>query len=259
MTIPTMTCEQFVEQLADYLESDVSEPTRIAIEAHAVQCAECGALLADLRQLRVDAAALPPRVPERDLWAGIAARIETPIVEISPSGPVDTWIRRDRRIRRVWTGLAAAGLVAVTATVTYQVTKRTAPVASTVAVTPSPSADTQAAPAQTPSVIDTSPAATASTTSTPSALVNNPTAAEQKYDAEIARLRVIVAQRRSMLDTATVSILDRNLKIIDTAIAQCRMALRKDPASRFLMQSLNDALDSKIQLLRSAAALPSRA
>ena len=258
MTIPTMTCEQFVDRLADYLESDVNEPTRLAVEAHAARCADCGALLADLRKLRVDAAALPLRVPERDLWAGISARIETPVVEISPAGPVDAWVRRGRRTRHVWTGLAAAGLVAVTATVTYQVTKRTtAAPRTTVAVgAPSQPTDTQAAQTQKSSVIDTSPA---TVTSTPSALASNPTAADQKYDAEIARLRAIVAQRRSVLDTATVSILDRNLKIIDDAIAQCRMALRKDPASRFLMQSLNDALDSKIQLLRSAAALPSRA
>jgi hypothetical protein len=256
MTIPTMTCEQFVDRLADYLESDMTEPVRVAMETHAARCAECGALLADLRELRVGAAALPVRVPERDLWAGIAARIETPIVEISPAGPVEAWTRRNRRMRRVWTGLAAAGLVAVTATVTYQITRRTTAVTpSTVAVVAKSSADTQTAQAPTPKSIDTSPSATAP--STPGTLASNP--AEQKYDAEIARLRTIVAQRRSMLDTATVSILDRNLKIIDDAIAQCRMALRKDPASRFLMQSLNDALDSKIQLLRSAAALPSRA
>jgi Putative zinc-finger len=255
MTIPTMTCEQFVDRLADYLESDVNEPARIAMEAHAARCGDCGALLADLRELRVDAAALPPRVPERDLWAGIAARIETPVVEISPAGPVDAWTRRNHRMRGVWTGLAAAGLVAVTATVTYQVTRRTTAVTPpTVAVVAkSPSTDTQAAPA--PKAIDTTPSATAP--SPLGVLANNP--GEQKYDVEISRLRAIVSQRRSMLDTATVSIFDRNLKIIDDAIAQCRMALRKDPASRFLMQSLNDALDSKIQLLRSAAALPSRA
>ena len=255
MTIPTMTCEQFVDRLADYLESDVNEPTRIAMEAHAARCGDCGTLLADLRELRVEAAALPVRAPERDLWAEIAARIETPVVEISPAGPVEAWTRRNRRMRRVWTGLAAAGLVAVTATVTYQVTRRAAAVTTpTVAViAKSPSTDTQAAPA--PKAIDT--AASVMSPTTPNVLANNP--AEQKYDTEIARLRAIVAQRRSMLDTATVSILDRNLKIIDDAIAQCRMALRKDPASRFLMQSLNDALDSKIQLLRSAAALPSRA
>jgi hypothetical protein len=32
--------------------------------------------------------------------------------------------------------------------------------------------------------------------------------------------------------------------------------LRRDPASGYLLQSLNDALDTKVQLLRTAAALP---
>ena len=48
------------------------------------------------------------------------------------------------------------------------------------------------------------------------------------------------------------------LKIIDDAIAACRLALRKDPASAYLNDSLNDALDSKVQLLRSAATLPAK-
>ena len=48
------------------------------------------------------------------------------------------------------------------------------------------------------------------------------------------------------------------LKIIDEAIAQCRKALKSDPASAYLMESLDDALNNKIQLLRTAAALPSR-
>jgi hypothetical protein len=89
--------------------------------------------------------------------------------------------------------------------------------------------------------------------------VSEKSAAEKSYDAEIGRLRAVVAARRPMLDTATINVIDRNLKVIDDAIAQCQMALRKDPASRFLMQSLDDALTTKIQLLRTAASLPSRA
>jgi hypothetical protein len=246
-----MSCDQFAEALADYLEPGANDVIRVAVEAHAAKCAECGALLADLRELRVKAAALPPRVPQRDLWAGIAARIETPVVEITPSGRLDGWTgRRERRMSRMWTGLAAAGLVAVTATVTHQLTKRsTTPAATVAAVTP--------AKTDTPAVrsIDSSPAVAP----TPAALASNTPASEQPYDREIARLRAVVAQRRSLLDTATVNVIDHNLKIIDDAIAQCRQALVKDPASRFLMQSLNEALDTKIQLLRTAAALPARA
>lgn len=255
MTIPTMTCDQFASALADYLESDVSESTRIAVESHAASCAECGALLADLRELRVKAAALPVRTPERDLWAGIAARIQTPVVEISSSGRSDGWRgRREGRMSRVWMGLAAAGLVAITATITRQVTKRSVPVpapVTSVARAPKTADTPVVAPPTAPKTVDSANTGVA-------ALVNNPSPAEKPYDAEIARLRAIVTQRRSTLDTATINVIDRNLKIIDDAIAQCRMALRKDPASRFLMQSLTDALDTKLQLLRTAATLPSR-
>jgi hypothetical protein len=105
------------------------------------------------------------------------------------------------------------------------------------------------------------PASTAAQSSpgTPATLASNATPAERAYDAEISRLRAVVASRRSMLDTTTLNVIDHNLQIIDDAIAQCRQALLKDPASRFLMQSLDDALTTKIQLLRTAASLPSRA
>jgi hypothetical protein len=259
MTIPHITCDQFAERLADYLEGDANE-ARSAIEAHAASCAECGALLADLREIRAGAAALPTLAPSRDLWAGIAERIETPVVEISPAGRLDPSTgRRDRRMQRVWMGLAAAGLVAITATITHQLTKRSV-VTSTTAVVASAPARTVDSPVvatrQSPSTIDSAP----TTSPVPAAsLVSERSPAEKSYDAEISRLRKIVAERRPMLDTATISVIDHNLKIIDDAIAQCRMALRKDPASRFLMQSLDDALTTKLQLMRTAAALPTRA
>ena len=86
MTIPkvSITCDRFADKLSDYLERDVDEPTRAGMDAHAAECAECGALLTDLRSLRLGAANLPELVPSRDLWTGIAERIETPVVEITP-------------------------------------------------------------------------------------------------------------------------------------------------------------------------------
>jgi hypothetical protein len=85
-----------------------------------------------------------------------------------------------------------------------------------------------------------------------------PPTAEQTYDSEIARLRTVVNRRRGQLDSGTVATIEKNLIVIDDAIKQCKQALRKDPASRFLMESLNDAMDNKVQLLRTAASLPSR-
>jgi len=263
MTIPkvSMTCDRFADKLSDYLERDVDDATRAGIEAHALSCAECGRLLADLRALRVSAANLPELVPSRDLWKGIADRIETPVVELKNGGAVARSNGETTRRRRIWLGLAAAGLVAITATVTHELTKRSIVVASS-ATTPTSSKPSVPAIAPAPSVAaseDSIAPARPSAGSPATSLVSDRPSAEQTYDVEIARLRVIVDGRRSQLDSATVAVIEHNLKVIDNAIRQCKLALRKDPGSRFLMESLNDALDSKVQLLRTAAMLPSKA
>jgi hypothetical protein len=65
-------------------------------------------------------------------------------------------------------------------------------------------------------------------------------------------------RRSAQLDPLTLSVIERNLKVIDEAIVQCKAALAKDPSSRFLMESLNGALTNKVELLRTAAMLPAR-
>jgi hypothetical protein len=79
---------------------------------------------------------------------------------------------------------------------------------------------------------------------------------DQVYGKEIDMLQNIVSQRRTQLDSSTVAIIEKNLKIIDRAIEQSRAALAKDPASRMLDQQLTHALDKKVELLRTAAMLP---
>lgn len=262
------TCDEFGDRLADFLERDVDETVRASMEAHALACADCGALLTDLRKLRIDAANMAELAPSRDLWSGIAARIETPVVELNAGARA---VPGRRPMHRVWYGVAAAMLVAVTATITHEITKRGivagAPaqhVASLPTPAPTATADTQ------PAVRDSQPAAQSSepvsrapqpaaARGAQATLAANHLTAQQTYDREIARLRAILDARRSKLDTATVRVIEHNLAVIDDAITQCKAALKKDPASRYLMESLDDALDTKVQLLRTAATLPSRA
>lgn len=282
-----MTCERFADVLPALLDHEVDEATRVRAEAHAASCDACGALLADLRAIRTQAANLPELTPSRDLWSGIAARIETPVVEIVPGRGAanraadDSSTRQTRivanrtpaaptRSRRwqtsVWAGAAAAGIVAVTAAVTHELTKRTI-------VVPTPSAPAMIAIAPTTTRDSTTPATTtdsalpsgaSSNITTPPAapstgtLVANTTSAEKTYEGEIERLRAIVTAHRSSLDSTTIRVIEQNLRVIDEAIAQCRAALERDPGSRFLLESLNNALDTKVQLLRTAAMLSSR-
>ena len=252
-----MTCDQFSDLLSAYLERDVDDTTRAEMEAHAARCRECGALLADLREVQTRAGNLPELTPSRDLWSGIAARIETPVIDLS-SGQHPAVKRRWTQRRWVRPGVAAAALVLITAGVTHVMTRRAyAPAASTasgndsmmVARVP---AETAAAPDASPKNPNTNEAARARFAA------NKARSAEQTYDQEIGRLRAIVEQRRTQLDTTTLKVIEHNLVVIDSAITQCKAALRRDPASRFLTESLNDALDTKIELLRTAAMLPPR-
>jgi hypothetical protein len=82
--------------------------------------------------------------------------------------------------------------------------------------------------------------------------------ARPMYDREIGLLRTIVHERRAQLDPATVAVLEQSVAVIDSAIAQSRAALARDPASGFLATQLNHSLEKKVELLRLAASLPAR-
>lgn len=72
-----MNCENFTERLDDYLDGEMLPAGERALEAHAAGCAACGRTLAVARNLQRQALALPAeREPSRDLWPGIAGRLE---------------------------------------------------------------------------------------------------------------------------------------------------------------------------------------
>jgi hypothetical protein len=233
-----------------------------------------------LRRLSIDAANLPELSPSRDLWDGIAARIDAPVIPIGTRGEPRVRfggrVGRDRGVLRA-AAIAASLLVAAAlgAVVTFNVmSSRTIIQVAKGPQTRSPNgvvrsgSNATVAPDSTlqPRIvavppIDSSADSTLATTSGSNvalvASVPNGTA-ERTFDAEITRLRTIVQRRRSQLDPVTIGVIERNLKVIDDAIGQCRAALAKDPASRFLIESLNHALENKVELLRTAAMLPSR-
>lgn len=276
--INAMDCELFNEQLMPYLEHETDDVTRAAIERHAVTCGDCGALLADLRKLRLEAANLPVLSPSRDLWSGIASRIETPVVSIGGD--------RDARVRRNWISrmparqaLVAASLVAAIG-IGYLIPRPGTAVADRDPETPDvarridtvlvPAPATGESSATVASVDVVNAAASprqAVPTTTPGASVAAvpPTAEVQAvlasltadYDREIARLRTLLDSNRTLMDPATLVVIERNIAVIDTAIAQSKQAVARDPNSRFLIESLNQSLQTKVNVMRTAAMLPS--
>ena len=282
MTDNTMTCDLFTDRLMAYLEHETDDVTRAAMERHAVRCADCGPLLADVRKLRVDAANLPELAPARDLWAGISERIEAPVVSIGATSAARG--ASGRRRRWMQHALIAASLLAA-AGLGY-VARGGAPGRPMPAedVAGAPLADTPAAvmaesdpPPTDPAVPASAPRRVASAPRTPNAPAATTTAVPEPvtglpprplevqlavatltadYDREIARLRALIEQRRNQLDPVTVAIIEKNLSVIDTAITESRNAIATDPASRFLIEALNQSLQNKVELMRTVAMLP---
>lgn len=253
MTTPylPMNCDAFAEALADYLEGDASPDVRAAVEAHASSCAACGQLLADLSSIQTDAAALPLLVPSRDLWYGIAERIDARVIPLDASR-----IERAAPKRRTWLrpAAAAAALVVLTAGITHYVTRASltrVPAASVVAAAPVTGDPTAEFVSTATERVRGGMVKLTSAEST----MNE---AEPVFDGEITKLRKLVHERRSQLDPRTVAVLEQSVAVIDSAIAQSRAALSKDPASAFLATQLNRSLEKKVELLRTVASLPSR-
>ena len=167
---------------------------------------------------------LRDEAPGRDLWPGVAARIQaTP---------------RRRTIAVTWSQLAVAAslLVAVSAGLTWFVARQ--PVA---------------APASTEIVVqaENEPVGSAD------GQVQQANFADKQYDAAVVDLEKILRDDRDRLDPRTVMVIERNLQTIDDAIAQAREALDKDPANPYLNSHLADARRRKLDLLRRATTLAS--
>lgn len=242
----TMTCEHVDTVLSAWFEGDLADAERRAVDGHLRECLRCASLVRDIEAIRRDASKLPGMAPSRDLWEGIAARIEAPVIELkhrqAPQAPRWNWQM----------AAAAVVLMAVSSGVTYFLTGDGGRVTSDQQTASTPAADS-AAPVSPNVVTPKRP----SSGSGPAVLVSNePSAPEIMYDQEIARLRVILEERRGDLDSTTVTAVEKSLKTIDQAIIDARAALMDDASSQFLNEQLNRALEKKLGVLRRVALLP---
>ena len=163
-------------------------------------------------------------LPSRDLWAGIAKRLDAQPVPAT------------RRIAFTLPQLAMAAslLVAVASGVTWVVAHP-------------PAATTSEPVIQAYGVTEDA---------TDGGIVRA-NFADAQFNAAVDDLEKILREERDRLDPRTVLIIERNLKAIDAAINEARMALNNDPANPYLNSHLADARRRKLDLLRHATSLAS--
>ena len=240
-------CLVFETRLMAYLENELSIAEHAEMAQHRRTCAACDGVVRELSTIVHDARTLPPLAPARELWDGINARLDSTVIATLDGRSAGTTqaiasATRSRTISLRWIAIAASMMVAMTSAITWRIARsgQLAVTAGSVAAR----ADVDAIPAS----ID-SDGTRAMTTAVG---VGN---VESVYEDEIAMLRVIVNARMRDLDSTTVHELQRNLAIIDKAIADSREALTKDPNSRASSGALDHALTTKLALLRRVALL----
>ena len=225
-----MTHDQWTDRLSEYLDGDLPEGDRIALEAHLQSCAECSAIVVDLRRVVRRARTLKPQAPPNDLWPAIAQRIGAK----PPAGAIIDLASR-RAMPRRWAfslpQLAAAGIALMTVSggTAWMLSNSARPdTVSSVVVVPS---------------------------GTPAATVAARPSAAQSYAAAVADLEQVLDEGRGKLDSTTVRVIEQNLAAIDRAIAEAQKALAADSANMYLNTHLAETMRRKLDLLRQAAAL----
>lgn len=234
-----MTHEQTLELLDDYVGGELSPREERDVRRHLMQCEPCRGEEQVLRMLLDEAADLPAEIaPPRDLWQGIAPRLQ------ARAAPPPTPVERVDEVRTIgprpvrplpWWMAAAAGiaLVVTTAVTTMKVTGGGADEPTTIA----------AQPAQPPA------------SATGHATLASFRPVEAEYEKAISDLQAVLDNKRDLLAPQTVAALEENLRIIDQAIRESRAALAADPNSPELARMLSDTYDAKLNVLRRAVSI----
>jgi len=226
-----------VEKLLDDLVDGALPANRAAeVENHIASCQTCQTAERRLKTLLAEAQNLEASLePPRDLWLGIAQRIEAegegargPSSDKNKVLP----IRGFRRRLLPYLAAAAALIMGIVGSLWIP------------ALAGSGNGG-RAAFEYRPRAI-------------PASFKRSPALAETQAAFEAARAELYAAlrSRRGSLSKETLKVIEKNLRIIDDAAAEIEAALEKDPGNEELSSFLVMTYESEIRMLRQAALQP---
>ena len=225
-----MNCQDVATRLDDFVDGTLVAADREAVALHIESCVSCRDAEAEVRALVAGAKALPRVIePARELWPGIAARIQGSTVTQARFGAArPAWRHHLGALAAV-----AAALVVVSSVVT------------TVIVARRDTAMERSATVRT---------GTAGVTAASLELSQ----ARNSFEAARRQLLAALQARRSSLSPATLKVLDDNVRVIDEAVRQMESALARDPGNQELPSLLVTAYRQEIDVLQCAAGIPAR-
>jgi hypothetical protein len=233
--------KQWTDRFSDYLAGELDDAARDRLDEHLSGCGACRRPLEDLRDVVARARSLEDLEPTRDLWPGIAAAIGGSVraqgegrsgkVIALPTASAGTGRDRPSRIAMTPRQLTAAAVALIA--ISVAATSWAGPGLGARAAAPGTASEESVGGAVT---------VAADVPELPEAL-----------SSELSELEDVLRAARARLDPNTVRVIERNLTVIEGAIADSRQALAVDPENEFLEHHLNRVYERKLEYLRDAA------
>jgi anti-sigma factor RsiW len=222
-----MTCEDLNAVLVDLVDGRLDGAAQRGVERHLEGCANCRALVEDLRSIRAAAFMLDRHEPGAATWSKVQAAVAA-----GPASPGRVLTIGRRSNWPVWLG-AAAALILATVIGLLPLIERTG----------APQSDGGAA------------GAAAEPEVTVESVSAQFEAAEKIYQKAIDDLQTLANKDTGELDPQVASVLQKNLAVIDQQIAENRAALRTQPSSVSAQAGLFEGLRTKVALLQQTVEL----
>ncbi|MEO8075058.1 MAG: zf-HC2 domain-containing protein [Acidobacteriota bacterium] len=236
-----MKCTQYRQWIQERSDGTLGPLRAGQVDSHLAECDACAAFAADLDAIHAAAELLAPLAPPDRVWLQIAGQLlqEGRVSPLPAARPVP-----GRHMALL--AIAAALVLAVGASIVLLLSQ----------------AGPRVAPRPSDATVQPGNAAADETVQSVEAEFR---LAEQHYQNAIGKLeqaerldRTAAAGQQDgedTIDPKTAAMLQKNLQVIDQAIAESRAALRSEPQSAPARDSLFDALRRKVGLLQDTIAL----
>ena len=225
-----MFCRHYNEAIQELVEGTLGPVRRAELQTHLDTCDTCRALAADLQKIRDAGAALPPIRPPDRVWERVARQLQQEgRMKAAPAA---------RTSHTALLAIAAALVIAIGGGLFILRNLEPAP------GTPPPSVQSAG-----------TPAGNAVSEDAVQSIADDLTIADQHFQSAIEKLEAAVKNNDGSIAPELAAVLEKNIPVIDQAIAESRSALQNEPQSAIARDSLFEALRKKVNLLQDTIAL----
>ena len=221
-----MTCARSRADLQELIDGTLGAIRTAELRQHLDECAECRALYADLQRIHEVAGTMGSVTPPDHIWLQIAGRLRQEGRVHDRPAPEPS-----RHVQYAWLAIAAALVLAVGASLFLLLPRGGAPAPAQVAESNAPGTDSVQSG------------------------VEDLRQAEKLLQSGVAKLKEGLGSDQQALPPAVADTLDRNLQILDQAIADNTALLRQEPQNVAARNGLFDLLQRKISLLQDTISL----